>query len=125
VHELSGLLGISCERLVDDDRQLRVERSARQRDVSAVRRGHDDEVELVRSAPQVIRRIDKRGIRVLAPRPGAPLAVPGDNRGELEAGDRRDERGVEDRSRQAVADESHPSARRPAPYPCRARCGAN
>ena len=101
----AALARARSERLVDDHGEPGLDRRARERDVGAVRRRDDDEIEVADTLPDLLRRAEQRRVRMVAPGTGTPLLVVRDDRGELEPLDRSDQRRVEDSAGQAVAEQ--------------------
>ena len=73
--------------------------------MDAVRRRDDDEVEIAGPLPDLPWRVQQRCPGMVAAGARPPLVVTSDDRGELEAVHGCDEWRMEDRSRQAVAEQ--------------------
>ena len=103
----ASLLRVQRERLVDDDRQPRLERGQPEREVALVRRRDHGQVELGRSLPDLIRSPDDLNSGVLPERLVAALFVTGHDHRQPEPRGRGDERRVEDGACEPVAEECH------------------
>ncbi len=103
-----GVGGRGGEGLVDDDGQSRRHRTAGQRDVRDVRRGDDDEVDLVGRREQLVRVARDPHVRVRGARGGRATRVLRDDRGQPQPRCGDDERRVEEAPREAVADDRDP-----------------
>jgi len=104
--ELARLLRGRRERLVHDNGVAGVERRGGQRHVGAVWRGDDHEVQLL--GPQLFGVVEREGPRVVGDDLGLAFGVGRHDGGQPQAGGGRDQRGVEDGARDAVAEQPHP-----------------
>ena len=99
-----------CQRLVDDDGDPGGEGGAREGDVGVVGAGHHEQIQV--QAQQGVDVWDHRGVGVVGGDRRGAVRGAGDHPDELHAGGRRDQRGVEDGTCQAVpgdADADHAS----------------
>ncbi len=104
--QLAGLGRGAGDRLVHDHRQARLEGGRGQRDVGLVRGGDDDQVQLVRAVEQLFGGGGDSHVRELGAGLLLPLRVGGDHGVQGEALGGGDQRGVEDRAGEAVADQT-------------------
>src|SRR5439155_21317561 len=91
-YERAALVSARRKRFVDDHGESGFDRRARERDMGAVRRCDDDEIEIAGSLPDLLRRAQERRVRMVAPGTRPPLIIARDDRSELEPFDRGDQR---------------------------------
>ncbi|GAC1478223.1 MAG: hypothetical protein NVS1B4_21790 [Gemmatimonadaceae bacterium] len=98
------LRGGRSEWFVDYDRDASIERPPCERYVGAIRRGNDDEVDTVRTVPELLRALHDVHARVVPQGPIASLSVAGDHRGYAQAGGRRDQGRVKECACRPISD---------------------
>jgi hypothetical protein len=103
--ELPRLRGACRERLVDDHGTSGIERRARERNMRAVGRGDDDQVEIA-AFPQLVGVCNHARVRMIASRLVLALRLTGHDRGQPQAGGRDNQRRVENSTSQTVPDQS-------------------
>ena len=109
--QATGLRRVGSQRFLDHDGQAGIDGGGRQRCVGSRGRRHHDELVLVGPGPHLLRVRHHPGPGEIALGTGPAAGVGGDDRGDLESRGRGQQRAVEHRARQPVADQPDPERR--------------